>query len=76
MKLNVVENAKRNVFWGAIRKIYQILAPFVLRSIFIRQLGIEYVGLGGLFSSLLKFLNLAEMGVGSAVLYFLYRPVA
>lgn len=76
MKLNVAKNAKRNVFWGAIRKIYQILVPFVLRSIFIRQLGIEYVGLGGLFSSLLQFLNLAEMGVGSAALYFLYRPVA
>lgn len=76
MKLNVAENTKRNVIWGAVQKVYQILLPFVLRSVFIRQLGITYVGLGGLFSSLLSFLNLAEMGVGSAVLFFLYRPVA
>lgn len=76
MKLNVAENAKRNVLWGGIRKLYQTLVPFVLRSVFIHQLGVEYVGLGGLFSSLLSFLNLAELGVGSAVLYFLYQPVA
>lgn len=76
MKLNVVENAKRNILWGAVRKAWQILVPFVLRSVFIRQLGIKYVGLGGLFSSMLNFLNLAEMGVGSAILYFLYQPVA
>ncbi len=76
MKLNVVENAKRNMFWGAAKKVWQIVIPFVLRSVFIRQLGIKYVGLGGLFSSLLSFLNLAEMGISSAVLYFLYQPVA
>lgn len=63
MKLNVAENAKRNVLWGGIRKLYQTLVPFVLRSVFIHQLGVEYVGLGGLFSSLLSFLNLAELGV-------------
>lgn len=76
MKFNVIENTKRNIFWGVLRKIYQILVPFILRSVFIHQLGINYVGLGGLFSSLLSFLNLAELGVSSAVLYFLYKPVA
>lgn len=76
MKLNVAENTKRNMLWGAIQKVYQILVPFILRSVLIHQLGIEYVGLSGLFSSLLNFLNLAEMGVGSAVLYFLYQPIA
>lgn len=76
MKLNVAENARRNMLWGTVQRTYQILVPFLLRSVFIRRLGIEYVGLSGLFSSLLSFLNLAELGVGSAVLYFLYRPVA
>lgn len=76
MRLNIIENIKRNMFWGAIRKIYQIAIPFILRSIFIHQLGIAYVGLGGLFSSLFNILNLAELGVSSSTLYFLYQPVA
>lgn len=76
MKLNVAENTKRNMLWGAIQKVYQILIPFILRAVLIRQLGIEYVGLSGLFSSLLNFLNLAELGIGSAVQFFLYQPIA
>ena len=76
MRLSIAENAKRNMLWGIILYVYQILVPLALRSVFIQRLGNEYVGLGGLFSSVLNFFNLAEMGVGSAVLYFLYQPVA
>lgn len=76
MRLDIAENAKKNILWGTILKIYQLMVPFALRSVFIRRLGVEYVGLEGLFSSLLSFLNLAEMGIGSAVLFFLYQPVA
>lgn len=76
MKLDVAGNAKKNMFWGTVLRIYQILASFALRAALIRHLGIEYVGLGGLFSSVLNFLNLAELGVGSAVQFFLYQSVA
>jgi len=39
-------------------------------------LGTEYLGLNGLFKSLLSFLNLAELGVGSAMVFSMYKPIA
>lgn len=76
MRLNVLKNTKRNIVWGFGLKLLQLLMPIAVRAVFIDRLGAEYAGLGGLFTSILSFLNLAEMGAGSAVLYFMYKPVA
>lgn len=76
MKLNIIKNTRRNLLWGTALRFYQILLPMLIRRVFIYRLGVEYVGLGGLFASVLGFLNLAEMGVESAVLFFMYKPVA
>ncbi len=53
-----------------------LLFPFVIRSVMLHSLGTEYLGLNGLFRSLLSFLNLAELGVGSAMVFSMYRPIA
>lgn len=50
--------------------------PFVIRTIILYTIGIEYVGLGGLFGSLISILNITELGFGGAISYILYRPVA
>lgn len=42
----------------------------------IYTIGLSYVGLSGLFSSVLMVLNLAELGIGSAMVYFMYKPMA
>lgn len=42
----------------------------------IRQLGVDYLGLNSLFSSILQVLNLAELGFGSAIVYNMYKPIA
>ena len=58
---------------------YQILSltiPFVTRTIIIRLLGAEYLGLSGLFSSILQVLNLSELGFGSAIVFSMYEPIA
>ena len=49
---------------------------FVVRTFFIRTLGRDYLGINGLFSNILSLLSLAELGVGSAILYKLYDPIA
>lgn len=49
---------------------------FILRTIFIYTLGSTYLGVNGLFSNILMILNLAELGVGNAIIYNLYKPVA
>ena len=69
-------NAVRNVIFGGLLKGYQILIPFVMRTLLIRYLGMEYLGLNSLFTSILQILNLAELGVGSALGYSMYAPIA
>ena len=53
-----------------------LLFPFLVRVIVIQKLGIEYLGIGSLFTSILGALALADLGFGSAAVYFLYEPVA
>lgn len=76
MKIERTKNAARNIFFGTILKIYQILLPFVFRTIFIQTIGIQYLGLNSLFTSILQVLNLAELGVGSAMVFSMYNPIA
>lgn len=56
-------------------KLLQIVLPFVTRTLIIHRLGIEYVGLSGLFSSIIGVLSLAELGIGGALMYAMYKPV-
>lgn len=76
MKMERTKNATRNIIYGVVLKIYQLLGPFVLRTIFIYTLGAEYLGLNSLFTSILSVLNLAELGVGSALVFSMYKPIA
>ena len=38
-------------------------------------MGVQYLGLNSLFTSILQVLNLAELGVGSAMVYSMYKPI-
>lgn len=76
MKLEKTKNAKRIIFFDVISKIYNLFIPFLIRTLMIRFMGIEYIGLGSLFSSVLSVLNLAELGVGSAMVFSMYQSVA
>ena len=53
-----------------------IIFPFIIRTLLIRYMGKEYVGMGSLFSSVLQVLNMTEMGISSAIIYNMYRPVS
>lgn len=70
------KNAGRNFIFGIILKIYQIIMPFIMRTIMIYNIGIQYAGLNNLFTSILQVLNLAELGVGAAMIYAMYEPIA
>ena len=76
MKINRTANAARNIAFGLISKLYQMLVPFFMRTAIIYLLGVEYLGLNSLFASVLQVLNLAELGVGSAMVYSMYKPIA
>ena len=75
MKIDRTKNASRNILFGIILKIYQLLVPFLMRTAMIYFMGVQYLGLNSLFTSVLQVLNLAELGVGSAMtcMSILYR---
>ena len=76
MKLERTRNATRNIVFDGTLEMVNMLFPFVIRSVLLHYLGNEYLGLNGLFKSLLTFLNLAELGVGSAMVFSMYKPIA
>ncbi|MGN0319263.1 MAG: lipopolysaccharide biosynthesis protein [Lachnospira sp.] len=75
-KIERTKNATRNILFGVILKMYQILMPFLMRTAMIYFMGVQYLGLNSLFTSILQILNLAEFGVGSAMVYSMYKPIA
>lgn len=76
MEMNRSRNATRNIIFGVILKIYQLVLPFAMRTIIMYELGVKYLGLNSLFTSILQVLNLAELGVGSAMVFSMYKPIA
>lgn len=69
-------NTIKNTYFGIIAQVVTIILNFVNRTIFIKFLGVEYLGMGGLFSNVLSMLSLAELGIGVAMVYNLYKPLA
>lgn len=76
MKLERTKNTGRNIVYGTTLKLYQIVVPFLIRTAMIYCLGIQYVGISSLFVSILQVLNLMELGVGSAMVFSMYKPIA
>lgn len=70
------KNTFLNSLAGIAVKIITILTAFVTRTVFIKTLGIQYAGVSGVFTDVLTVLSFAEMGIGSAIVYALYKPIA
>lgn len=71
-----IQNVKKNLIFNCIKYCAQIVLQFVLRTILIYELGVEYLGLNGLFTNIFGFLNLAELGIGSSIVFSMYKPIA
>ena len=68
-------NSIRNISYSLLFFVLSLLASFANRTVFARCLSLEYLGLRGLLTSLLDVLSLAELGIGSAISYMLYKPL-
>ncbi len=71
-----VKNSKRNVIMGIATQIITILFSFLTRTFFIKKLGVEYLGLSGLFTNILSILSIADLGFDTAIIYSMYKPIA
>lgn len=66
----------RNVSAKLIANFLSVAMGFISRKIFLQFIGIEYLGLNGLLTSLLSMLGLLELGIGSAIYFSLFKPLA
>lgn len=76
MKISRTQNARAGIITGIFSKLVHMGMPFITRTVLLYMLGTQYLGLSSLFSSLLSFLSLAELGVSNALVYSMYKPVA
>ncbi len=65
-----------NMLTGVVGDIVNTSTGLICRVIFVRMLGSEYLGVRGLFTNILSVLSLAELGIESAIIYALYKPIA
>ncbi|MDD7300732.1 MAG: hypothetical protein PUG87_02150 [Eubacteriales bacterium] len=70
------ENSARNSLAAIAGQTISVIFGFITRYWFIRVLGEGYLGVNGVFCSVLSLLSLTELGLGSAITYALYRPLA
>lgn len=71
-----IQAVSRNIKYSVVNYIAVNLLKFIVRMVFVKTLPIEYLGVNGLFSNILVMLSLAELGIGPAIVYSLYKPLA
>ncbi|KRN88440.1 lipopolysaccharide biosynthesis protein [Ligilactobacillus ceti] len=70
------KNAMRNSMVALVSQLLYIVVSFVCRTVFTKVLGTAYLGINGLFTNILTILSFAELGIGSALVYRMYKPLA
>ena len=69
-------NASKNAFSAIMNKMALLVLTFISRKFFIQYIGVEYLGINGLFANVLTLLSMADLGLGTAMNVSLYRPIA
>ena len=71
-----IQKAGKNIIIGYISNLVILLENFIQRTVFIYVLGRTFSGVNETYTSVLSVLSLAELGIGTALNYSLYKPVA
>ena len=64
-----------NIKVGMLFYILSLFLAFFSRKIFLDCLGVEFIGLTGMLMNIMSFLSVAELGIGTSIVYFLYKPL-
>jgi len=70
------KNVAVNASVGLICQIIGLIFSFLGRTFFIKILGVDYLGVNGLFTNILTILSFAELGIGNAIIFSMYKPLA
>lgn len=70
-----VHRSIMNIKVGMVFYVLSLLLAFFSRKIFLDCLGAEFIGLTGMLMNIMSFLSVAELGIGTSIVYFLYKPL-
>ena len=70
-----VHRSLMNIKVGMIFYILSLFLAFFSRRVFLDCLGAEFIGLTGMLMNIMSFLSVAELGIGTSIVYFLYKPL-
>ena len=70
-----VHRSMMNIKVGMFFYILSLFLAFFSRRIFLDCLGAEFIGLTGMLQNIMSFLSVAELGIGTSIVYFLYKPL-
>ncbi len=70
-----LKNSIRNSAFGLFAEVTTLILGFVVRYVFVHTLAEDYLGVNGLFTNILQVLSFAELGVGNAIVFSLYKPI-
>ena len=76
MENSRTKNTVLNSVFGIIGYVAVIIVSFILRKVLASILGSEYLGLNSLYTNIVSFLSLTELGLSTAIVYFLYKPIS
>lgn len=71
-----IQKAGKNIIFGYVSNLVILLVNFIQRTVFIYVLGRTLSGVNGVYTDVLSVLSLTELGIGTALNYSLYKPVA
>lgn len=71
-----IKKSLTNIMTGLVGQLFLTITGFITRTVFISQLGSTYLGISGLFTNVLTILSFAELGIGQAIVFSLYKPIA
>ena len=70
-----VHRSVMNIKVGMLFYMLSLVLAFFSRKVFLDCLGAEFIGLTGMLSNIMSFLSVAELGIGTSIVYFLYKPL-
>lgn len=70
------KNAMMASVFAILEQVFSVASVFIYRTVFLHFLTKEYLGIEGLFTNILQLFSLAELGIGTTILYRMYKPFA
>ena len=71
-----LNNVVKNTYTALISQVVVLILGFISRGVLIRTLGNEYAGINGLFTNILALISLAELGLGTSMIFTYYKPLS